>query len=97
MQGGLVASLAQPGGNMTGMALLAPELSGKRLELLKEIVPRAAQVVVLWNPLNPVAANVRATEEAAQALHLQRTWWRSPAPRRSRQPLRRPWRGALTR
>jgi len=71
VQGGLVASLARPGGNITGMALLAPELSGKRLELLQEVVPRVAQVAVLWNPRNPVAANVRATEAAAQALHLQ--------------------------
>ena len=71
VQGGLVASLAQPGGNITGMALLAPELSGKRLELLKEVVPRLAQVAVLWNPKNPVAGNLRATEAAAQALHLQ--------------------------
>jgi putative ABC transport system substrate-binding protein len=71
VQGGLVASLARPGGNITGMALLAPELSGKRLELLQEVVPRVAQVAVLWNPKNPVAANVRATEAAAQALHLQ--------------------------
>ena len=71
VQGGLVASLAQPGGNITGMALLAPELSGKRLELLKEVVPRAAQVAVLWNPRNPVAGNLRETEAAAQALHLQ--------------------------
>jgi putative tryptophan/tyrosine transport system substrate-binding protein len=53
------------------MALLAPELSGKRLELLKEVVPRLAQVAVLWNPKNPVAGNLRETEAAAQALHLQ--------------------------
>ena len=71
VQGGLVASLAQPGGNITGMALLAPEPSGKRLELFKEVVPRVAQVAVLWNPKNPVAGNLRETEAAAQALHLQ--------------------------
>ena len=71
VQGGLVASLARPGGNITGMALLAPELSGKRLELLKEIVPKVTQVAVLWNPRNPVAGNMRETEAAAQALHLQ--------------------------
>jgi putative ABC transport system substrate-binding protein len=71
VQGGLVASLARPGGNITGMALLAPELSGKRLELLKQVVPGVAQVAVLWNPRNPVAANIRATEAAAQALHLR--------------------------
>ncbi len=47
---GLVASLARPGGNVTGMAVLLPELSAKRLELLKEAVPRLTRVGVLWNP-----------------------------------------------
>ena len=44
---GFVASLARPGGNITGLASFAPELSGKRLELLKEIIPRLARVAVL--------------------------------------------------
>jgi len=78
VQGGLVASLARPGGNITGLALLSPELSGKRLELLKEVVPKVAQVAVLWNPMNPVAGNVRETEVAAQALHLQLHWVEVP-------------------
>ncbi|HEV8458263.1 MAG TPA: ABC transporter substrate-binding protein [Methylomirabilota bacterium] len=47
---GLVASLARPGGNVTGMAILLPELSAKRLELLKEAVPRLTRVGVLWSP-----------------------------------------------
>jgi ABC-type uncharacterized transport system substrate-binding protein len=47
---GLVNSLAHPGGNVTGLSQIAPELSGKRLELLKEIVPHLARVAVLWNP-----------------------------------------------
>ena len=46
---GLVASLAQPGGNVTGLTRLTRELSGKRLELLKEVVPRIARVGILWN------------------------------------------------
>ena len=46
---GLVASLARPGGNITGLSLLAPELAGKRLQLLKEVVPRVSRVAVLWN------------------------------------------------
>ena len=50
---GLVASLARPGGNVTGLSTLAPEIVGKRLELLKEIVPRASRVAILWNPTNP--------------------------------------------
>jgi putative tryptophan/tyrosine transport system substrate-binding protein len=49
---GFINSLAHPGGNLTGMSSLAPDLAGKRVELLKEIVPRAAQVAVLWNPSN---------------------------------------------
>ena len=47
---GLVTSLARPGGNVTGTSMLAPELAGKRLELLKEAVPRISRVAVLWHP-----------------------------------------------
>jgi putative ABC transport system substrate-binding protein len=50
---GLVASLARPDGNVTGMSLMAPDLGGKRLELLKEVLPRLARVAVLWNAANP--------------------------------------------
>jgi putative ABC transport system substrate-binding protein len=50
---GLVASLAHPGGNMTGMTFEYPELSGKRLELIKEILPRAKRVLVLYDPRDP--------------------------------------------
>ena len=55
---GLVASLAQPGGNVTGMSLMAPDIGGKRLELLKELLPRLARVAVLWNAANPVPARI---------------------------------------
>ncbi len=55
---GLVASLARPGGNVTGMSLMAPDLGGKRLELLKELLPRLARVGVLWNAANPYGALV---------------------------------------
>jgi putative ABC transport system substrate-binding protein len=53
---GLVDSLARPGGNLTGFTSIAPVLSGKRLELLKETVPRLSRVAVLWNPQNPGSA-----------------------------------------
>ena len=50
---GLVASLARPGGNITGLSTLAPELSGKGLELLKETIPKLSRIAVVWNPDNP--------------------------------------------
>jgi putative ABC transport system substrate-binding protein len=69
---GLVKSLARPGGNITGMSSLHPELSGKRLELLKEVVPGTSRVAVLWNPANPANAPVwKETQAAALALGLQ--------------------------
>ena len=49
---GLAQSLARPGGNMTGLDQIAPELGGKRLELLREVVPKLSSVMVLWNPQN---------------------------------------------
>jgi len=70
--GGLVASLARPGGNITGLTILAPELSGKRVELLKEAVPNATRVAYLWNPANPAQGLLwKETHAAAQALGLQ--------------------------
>src|SRR6516164_8702307 len=62
---GLVATLPQPGGNVTGMSLMAPELGGKRLELLKELLPRLARVAVLWNAANPYSARVFKQVQAA--------------------------------
>jgi putative tryptophan/tyrosine transport system substrate-binding protein len=69
---GLVASLAQPGGNLTGLSILAPELSGKRLELLKEIVSGLSRVAAFLNPTNPVyRTELQETEDAAKFLGLQ--------------------------
>jgi ABC-type uncharacterized transport system substrate-binding protein len=68
---GLVASLARPGGNLTGVSGFAPELNGKRLELIREILPRADRIGVLANRANPVTGSIlRATESAAQRLRL---------------------------
>jgi putative ABC transport system substrate-binding protein len=69
---GLVASLARPGGNLTGFNLFSGELSAKRLELLRAMVPGAARVAVLVNPTNPaLETTVRDVEAAARAMGLQ--------------------------
>src|SRR6058998_3099228 len=71
---GFVASLARPGGNITGLTSLSPDLSGKRLALLKETITRLARVAVLWNSGNSDnAAQLREATSAASVLgvHLQ--------------------------
>jgi putative ABC transport system substrate-binding protein len=69
--GGLVASLARPGGNVTGLTFVAPELAGKRLQLLLEAFPRATRVAVLWNGGNSGAQSEwQAGEAAARSLGL---------------------------
>ena len=77
VEAGLVESLARPGGNVTGITLLSGELGGKRLELLKEAVPKLARVAVLYDPANP--SSVLSVKEvlpvAARALGLTvRSW-----------------------
>ena len=72
VKAGVVGSLARPGGNVTGLTLMHPELSGKRLQLLKEAVPRIALVAVIWNPTDPAAVDIlRETEVAARSLGLR--------------------------
>jgi putative tryptophan/tyrosine transport system substrate-binding protein len=70
---GLVASLARPGGNITGLSFQSDELSGKWLELLKEAVPQIAHVAVLWQPDAPGRSTLpfQEAQKAAQALGLQ--------------------------
>jgi ABC-type uncharacterized transport system substrate-binding protein len=72
---GLVTSLARPGGNVTGLTFLAPELVPKRLELLKEAVPSASRVAALWNPgaygPRTMQEMVKQAENAAHALGMQ--------------------------
>jgi putative ABC transport system substrate-binding protein len=84
---GLVVSLARPGGNLTGLSSLAPELSGKRLELLQEVVAGLTRVAVLWNTANPVHALAwHETQAAARALGLllHSQAMRGARPRRAR-------------
>jgi putative tryptophan/tyrosine transport system substrate-binding protein len=69
---GFVASLAHPGGNITGLSSLGPELSGKQLELLKEIVPKLSRVAVLENSTQPGnTQSSRETEAAAREFKVQ--------------------------
>ena len=69
---GFVASLARPGGNITGLATLAPELSGKQLELLKEIIPKLSRVAVLWTSTQPGTAQaLKEVELAARAVKVK--------------------------
>jgi putative ABC transport system substrate-binding protein len=64
---GLVASLARPGGNITGLSTFAPELGGKRLEILREVVPKLSRVAVLGTPGTPGSPALRELEPAAKA------------------------------
>jgi putative ABC transport system substrate-binding protein len=69
---GFIASLARPGGNITGLSTLAPELSSKQLELLKEIVPKSSRVAILGNSTNPGnALALKEIEAAAKAFGLK--------------------------
>ena len=69
---GLVASLARPGGNVTGLSIMAPELAGKRLELLREVVPSASRVPVSWNADTPSATLVyKKTQAASKVLGIE--------------------------
>ena len=66
---GLIASLAHPGGNITGLTIISPDLAGKQLQMLKEVVPKVSRVALLTNPNNPSSARfLREAEVAAQAL-----------------------------
>ena len=68
---GLVASLARPGGNVTGVSFLGGELTSKRLELISELVPHARAIALLVNPNNPGASVVREMQEAARTKGVQ--------------------------
>jgi putative ABC transport system substrate-binding protein len=69
---GFVASLARPGGNITGLSNFAPELSGKRVEILKEVVPKLSRVAVLWTSNEAgTRASLKEVERAAEALKVK--------------------------
>ena len=68
---GLVASLARPGGNATGNSLMSPELSAKRLEILRALTAKLSQFAILWDSSNPgMAQRVRETQIAADRSHV---------------------------
>jgi putative ABC transport system substrate-binding protein len=69
---GFVASLGRPGGNITGLSMMSPEVVGKQLELLRQVVPKIARVAVLTNPANPGSApQLRHAEVVARALGMR--------------------------
>lgn len=78
---GLVPSLAHPGGNVTGTSIMATDLVGKHFELIREVVPRAPRIALLWNPTNPshgpAISHVKATA-GSQAMQLQLLEARDP-------------------
>jgi putative ABC transport system substrate-binding protein len=65
---GLVASIARPGGNATGLTSITPELEGKRLQLIKELIPTVSHLAVLWNPANAYQIGDEKEVEAAAAV-----------------------------
>ncbi len=69
---GFITSLSRPGGNMTGLSAMTPELVGKQFEMLREVAPKVSRVAVLWNPENPGnPPQLRAAELAAQRLKIR--------------------------
>lgn len=84
VKAGFVASVARPGRNVTGISILVPELTAKRLEILKAMVPGLKRVAVLWNPGDPEKEEEwRAAKAAARALEIEL----HPAPVRKREEL----------
>ena len=69
---GIVSSLARPGGNITGLSSIAPDLEGKRLELLREVMPKLSHVAIFFNPVNPFhAASMEHAQAAAATLRIR--------------------------
>ena len=69
---GLIASLAHPGGNITGLTSIAVDLEGKRLELLREVIPKLSHIAVLWNPASPFqVVSEKELQAAAQVMRIK--------------------------
>ena len=69
---GIVTNLARPGENITGLSSIATDIEGKRLELLRELIPHASRIATLWNPSNPVSTLIlKQTRVAADALRIE--------------------------
>ena len=69
---GLIASLAHPGGNITGLTSIAADLEGKRLELLREVIPKLSHIAVLWNPVSPFqVVSEKELQAAAQVMRIK--------------------------
>jgi putative tryptophan/tyrosine transport system substrate-binding protein len=78
---GLVASLARPGGNITGLSLATPDLAPKRVELLRETMPGMARLAAIGSPTTPGnAQSLRETERSATAFDLEFRFWDAPRP-----------------
>jgi putative ABC transport system substrate-binding protein len=75
MEAGLIQSLARPGGNVTGSVILSPQLNAKRLELIREVLPQAKRVAVIWNPtLRGTEAQLDQLRAAAPAFSIELTF-----------------------
>ena len=86
---GVVASLARPGGNVTGLSSQGTDTAGKRIELLREVVPALRRLAILANPDNPyVAFDIREAQAAARTVGLELTRLKSGEPKTSRPPSR---------
>jgi putative ABC transport system substrate-binding protein len=78
---GVVASLSRPGGNLTGFAALAQDLEGKRLEMLRELLPGAKRIALIWNPATPASAKSKQVAQAtALRLGLSVQWFEARNP-----------------
>jgi len=86
---GFVASLARPGGNITGLSGMTAELGGKRLELLREAVPQLSRVAVIWNPdVRGAVLDYKEMEGPARSCGCSSSRWKSATPTTSLEPSR---------